>query len=105
MSKKIKENTTITTTTTDEVTIDLTPKTTVSLEEMMTKYPNVSLRKLSITLDVSYGWILKCSKKPIPGKTYDPDDVNYDEVQKTLERRGIDLETVDWETLNEATVA
>ena len=99
MSKKINtiENEAITATT--EVTNE-TP--TVNLEELMTKYPNVSLRKLALSLELSYGWILKCSKKPIPGQPYDPDAVNYEEVAKTFARKGIDLSTLDWETLNES---
>lgn len=100
MSKKINttENEAITTTT-NEV-INETP--TVNLEELMTKYPNVSLRKLALSLELSYGWILKCSKKPIPGQPYDPDAINYEEVQKTFARKGINLEELDWASLNES---
>lgn len=96
MSKKIKEN--AIPTTTQEV--ETTP--TISLEELMNTYPNVSLRKLALSLELSYGWILKCSKKPIAGQPYDPEAVNYEEVQKTFERKGIDLTSLDWETLNES---
>lgn len=95
MSKKIKEAAIPAT------TPESTP--TVNLEELMTKYPNVSLRKLALSLELSYGWILKCSKKPIAGQPYDPDAVNYDEVAKTFARKGIDLTTLDWESLNEST--
>jgi hypothetical protein len=98
MSKKIN-NTNEAITTTNEV-INETP--TVNLEELMNKYPNVSLRKLALSLELSYGWILKCSKKPIPGLPYDPDAINYDEVAKTFARKGIDLNALDWETLNES---
>jgi hypothetical protein len=98
MSKKIKTENAITTTN-DEV-VNETP--TINLEELMTQYPNVSLRKLALSLELSYGWILKCSKKPIPGQPYDPDAINYEEVQKTFERKGIDLTQLDWESLNES---
>lgn len=105
MSKKI--NNEAIPTTTDEVvneTPNSTPETpTVDLKSLMEKYPNVSLRKLALSLELSYGWILKCSKKPIPGQPYDPDAVNYDEVAKTFARKGIDLESLDWESLNEST--
>ena len=80
-----------------------TTTTTVDLETLMKQYPNVSLRKLALSLELSYGWILKCSKKPIPGQPYDPDAVNYDEVAKTFARKGIDLSKLDWESLNEST--
>lgn len=76
---------------------------TVDLKTLMEQYPNVSLRKLALSLELSYGWILKCSKKPIAGQPYDPDAINYDEVQKTFARKGIDLTQLDWESLNEST--
>jgi hypothetical protein len=119
MSKKIKNA--ITTTTEEVVNETLetsevldettpmvettTPETTpvVDLKSLMEQYPNVSLRKLALSLELSYGWILKCSKKPITGQPYDPDAINYDEVQKTFERKGIDLTQLDWESLNEST--
>lgn len=96
MSKKIKttENEAITATTNEAPTVDL--------KSLMEQYPNVSLRKLALSLELSYGWILKCSKKPIPGQPYDPGAVNYDEVAKTFARKGINLEELDWESLNEA---
>lgn len=101
MSKKINniENEAITTTTNETPT----PTPTVDLESLMKQYPNVSLRKLALSLELSYGWILKCSKKPIPGQPYDPDAVNYEEVAKTFSRKGINLEELDWESLNEST--
>ena len=103
MSKKINtiENEAITATT--EEVVNETPTTpTVDLEALMALYPNVSLRKLALSLELSYGWILKCSKKPIPGQAYDPDAVNYAEVAKTFARKGIDLTSLDWESLNES---
>lgn len=101
MSKKINtiENEAMTATT--EVAANTTP--TANLKELMEQFPNVSLRKLALSLDLSYGWILKCSKKPIPGQPYDPDAVNYEEVAKTFARKGIDLTTLDWYSLNEST--
>ena len=101
MSKKIKEAQETAIPATAEVAAETTP--TVDLKELMEKYPNVSLRKLALSLELSYGWILKCSKKPIPGQAYDPDAVNYDEVAKTFARKNIDLTKLDWESLNEST--
>ena len=99
MSKKIKNTNEAINATTNEATT----MPTINLEELMKTYPNVSLRKLALSLELSYGWILKCSKKPIPGQPYDPDAINYEEVAKTFERKGIDLSTLDWESLNEST--
>lgn len=95
MSKKIN--------TTNEAITATTSTPIVDLKALMEQYPNVSLRKLALSLELSYGWILKCSKKPIPGQPYDPDAVNYDEVAKTFARKGIDLSSLDWESLNEST--
>lgn len=81
---------------------EVAPTPTVDLKSLMEMYPNVSLRKLALSLELSYGWILKCSKKPIAGQPYDPDAINYDEVQKTFERKGIDLTQLDWQSLNES---
>jgi hypothetical protein len=107
MSKSKKVNLETTTTTTNEV-VNETPVTeevapVFDLKTYMEKYPNVSLRKLALSLELSYGWILKCSKKPIAGQPYDPNAVNYEEVAKTFERKGIDLSKLDWESLNEST--
>lgn len=99
MSKKIN-NEAINATT--EVVNETPLFTGETLEGYMINYPNVSLRKLALSLELSYGWILKCSKKPIPGQPYDPDAINYDEVAKTFTRKGIDLAQLDWETLNES---
>ena len=99
MSKKINTtNEAITATTNEEVA----PTPTIDLESLMKQYPNVSLRKLALSLDLSYGWILKCSKKPIAGQPYDPDATNYEDVAKTFARKGIDLTSIDWESLNES---
>ena len=74
------------------------------LKALLEKYPNVSLRKLAVACELSYGWILKCSKKPIAGQTYDPEATNYQAVTETFAKRGIDLEALDWEALNVETI-
>lgn len=117
MSKKIKhtneaidattevldETTTLAEAETAEVAPTSTSTPTVDLKSLMEQYPNVSLRKLALSLELSYGWILKCAKKPIAGEAYDPDAINYAEVAKTFARKGIDLTALDWESLNEST--
>lgn len=93
MSKKIKvEETAITTT------------NTFDLRVALEKYPNVSLRKLAQAAEISYGWVLKNSKKPIAGEAYDPDAINYDAVVSVFTKRNIDLESLDWEALNAASL-
>lgn len=73
-----------------------------NLREAMEKYPNVSLRKLATACELSYGWILKKSKEPVEGMPYDPNFVNYEAVAATFAKKGIDLATLDWESLDEA---
>lgn len=73
-----------------------------NLREAMESHPNVSLRKLAIACELSYGWILKRSKEPVAGMPYDPEYVNYEAVAATFAKKGIDLATLDWEALNEA---
>jgi len=67
----------------------------MSVKEALENTPNLSLRKIALATDVSYGALLKASKKPIAGVPYDPTNVNYEEVDAVLARRGIDLSTLD----------
>ena len=94
MSKKINK--------TANEAINATATPSFDLEPAMQKYPNVSLRKLATACEVSYGWILKKSKEPVPGQAYDPEAVNYAAVAATFAKKGIDLSTLDWDSLNEA---
>ena len=95
MSNKVNTNT---------IEAATTATATFNLREAMETHPNVSLRKLAIACELSYGWILKRSKEPVPGMPYDPDYVNYEAVAQTFAKKGIDLTTVDWDALNESTV-
>lgn len=74
------------------------------LRAAMEQHPNVSLRKLALAAELSYGWILKRSKEPVKGMPYDPDYVNYEAVAETFAKKGIDLSKLDWEALNEVTM-
>ena len=100
MSKKVNTNQEATTAT--ATAANTTPVR--DLKALLEKYPNVSLRKLTIACEISYGWILKCSKKPIAGQPYDPEATNYQAVAETFAKRGIDLETLDWDALNVETI-
>lgn len=95
MSKKINTTTVEATTATES---------TFNLREAMEAHPNVSLRKLAVACEVSYGWVLKKSKDPIPGQAYDPEAINYGAVQAVFDKRGIDMSKLDWEALDASTV-
>lgn len=68
----------------------------------MEAYPNVSLRKLALALEVSYGSILKASKAPIAGIPYDPENTNWDEVATAFAKRNKNFMEANWEELNES---
>lgn len=93
MSKKVKVEETTT-----------TAINSFDLRAALEKYPNVSLRKLAQAAEISYGWVLKNSKKPVAGETYDPSAINYEAVVAVFAKKNIDLATLDWETLNEASL-
>lgn len=87
MSKKVNEKAT-------------TAITAEELRGLFEKYPNVSLRKLAHSTEVSYPVILKASKAPVPGEAYNPDITNWEAVAGVLNRKEKDLTTLDWEALN-----
>lgn len=92
MSKKVNANANATTT--NEVV-----KPTLAM--FMKKYENVSLRRLAIETNGTYGIMLKKSKDPIEGQIYDPLITNWDAVEQYLTKKGIDYATLDWESMNE----
>lgn len=101
MSKKNTQKNVATETETETVAITFTG---ADLQQKMEQYPNVSLRKLAIACELSYGWILKCSKEPIPNIAYDPEAINYEKVASVFAKRNINLAEIDWDSLNIATI-
>ena len=87
-----------------EETVNQVTTPAFDLKEAMTQYPNVTLRKLALAAEISYGWILKKSKEPIVGEAYDPAAINFKAVAEVFAKRGIDLAAMDWAALNEAQV-
>ena len=73
------------------------------LRKLMEEFPNVSLRSLSLALEVNYGAILKASKTPICGAIYDPEKTNWDEIATQFAKRNANFlrdGKLDWEELN-----
>lgn len=85
MSKKINEQTT----------------TATSLKEYLEKYPNASLRKVSLATKTTYGLLLKKSKQPVEGEVYDVNAINWEAVDTYLQKRGVNYDELDWDALNE----
>lgn len=65
------------------------------IRSMFEENENLSLRKLALACDISYGVMMKSAKKPIAGVPYDPTAINYDEITALLERREIDVASLD----------
>lgn len=72
----------------------------MNLQTYMEKYENVSIRKLSTETGVNYGILLKLSKQPIPGQIYNPEAINYAAVEEKLTKKNVNLEELDWESMN-----
>lgn len=70
-----------------------------SVRALMSDYPDVSLRKLSIVTETTYTLLLKASKQPIVGEAYDPDAVNYEKIADYFNRRKINLNDLDWDAM------
>lgn len=86
MSKKINENAVMT--------------ATLSLKDYFEKFPNASIRKLSVATNINYGILLKKSKEPIPGAAYDPESTNWEALEAKLIAKGVDWTQLDWDELN-----
>lgn len=75
-----------------------------TFETIKTNYPKLSLKKICEVTGVCYQYVLKASKKPIPNRPYDPSEINFEEVDKIFDRKGIDLSTYDWKSLEDEIV-
>lgn len=71
-----------------------------NLQTYMEKYENVSIRKLAANTGINYGILLKLSKQPIPGEVYNPEAINYAAVEEKLTKKNVNLEELDWESMN-----
>ena len=81
-------------------TTNINTNDNISLQSLFEKHPNASLRKLAAATGVNYGVLLKKSKDPIPGETYDPEATNWKALEDKLTAKGVDWTTLDWEALN-----
>lgn len=58
---------------------------------------NLTLRKISRKLDVNYNMVLKKSKTPQIGEVYNPELINWDEVENYLNDKEVNWKEFDWE--------
>ena len=61
----------------------------------------LSLRKVALNLDLNYNMLLKASKKPIIGQPYDPNYINYDEVEAYIGKK-VAINDIDWESMKDS---
>ena len=75
----------------------------MKLESIM-KNSELSLRQISLNLDVNYNMLLKYSKKPIIGIPYDPTFVNYEEIERYLISKLTQetFDSIDWNSMKES---
>lgn len=71
------------------------------IENLFTNNEGMNLRKLAIATDCTYQVLLKAAKKPIVGKAYDPTEINYDELAKSVERKITpeEFDAIDFEAI------
>ena len=71
------------------------------LEKLFNENEAMNLRKLSLATNCTYQVLLKASKKPIVGETYDPTKINYEELAKTILRKISieDFDAIDFEAI------
>lgn len=79
-------------------------KNTLTIQDVMSTYPRLSLKRICDTLEIGYQYILKTSKQPIAGQPYDPNAVNYAAIQAIFDRRNIDLSNVAWNIVEASVV-
>lgn len=90
MSKKIN----------NEKAINATTEYNMNLQSYFTMYPNASIRKLAAATNINYGIMLKKSKEPVVGETYDPERINWKALEEKLTAKGIDWNKLDWDEMN-----
>ena len=71
-----------------------------TINEVRTNYPTISLKRICDELNLCYQYVLKASKTPQEGKPYSAEDFNDEAVNKILQRKGVNLDSVDWEAIS-----
>lgn len=73
--------------------------TMTTIETIRANYPKLSLKSICEASGLCYQYVLKASKQPIAGQPYDPEAVNYGAIAKIVERKGCNLDEIDWAAL------
>ena len=60
----------------------------------------LSLRKIAVSLGLTYNMLLKASKQPQAGQVYDPQAINYDAVELYMRKKLREqFDEIDWDEL------
>lgn len=70
-----------------------------TIKELKNAYPKISLKKICDETKMCYQYVLKASKQPIENQPYDATAFNYEAVQKIFDKKEVDLDKFDWETI------
>ena len=73
-------------------------KTTI--EQIMATNTNISLKRMCEELGLCYQYVLKLSKTPVKGETYDPNVRNYVKIQDMINAKHIDIDVINWASIN-----
>ena len=76
--------------------------TSMTMKEAFDKYPDLSLRKVAMALDLNYNMLLKKGKEPVTGMPYDPELINFAAVEIYIRKKlGDKYDDVEWDDINE----
>lgn len=70
---------------------------TINIEKIMNEHKTLSLRKIAAAMDVNYNMLLKAARKPIEGTIYDPNKINWFEVNRYIILKSpVDFGQINW---------
>lgn len=73
------------------------------VREKFESIETLSLRKIAVSLGLTYNMLLKASKQPQAGQVYDPNVINYEAVELYMRKKlGDQFEAINWDELAEA---
>lgn len=73
-----------------------------TFEDIKNAHAEISLKKFCDTIGLCYQYILKVSKQPRAGEAYDATAINFEAIQRVLDKHTeIDLDKYDWSTIAE----
>lgn len=61
----------------------------------------VSVKRLADLINVSYAGLVRVMRKPILGKAYNPDEVNFEELKNFFERNNVKLDEIVMEDIKQ----